>query len=129
MNQRRFTSITVVGLTALAWGSGALPAALASDLPPPAHVAPYVDSAREALDRDTTGQRFRFVTARCRSDGGSVLVFEQSSFPWVGVRYAYAASLSWPPTVCSANVGDSEDGLSHALGKFLGSDQNVPCPS
>ena len=51
------------------------------DAPAPARFGPFIEGARAAFDLQDGGPvpaTFRFVAARCRDDGGVVMVFEQS---------------------------------------------------
>ena len=109
---RRFVALgallALVVVVALV-GMTALPPLLLRDAPVPANIAPYIADARARL----FGEAFRlplpvhlrFVGARCRREGGALLVFEQWKAPYLGTRYAYAMSGTWPPTEWGGGYG------------------------
>ncbi len=106
------------------------PAALFADAAAPSTIAPYVHSARADLasninDHDPRPFNLRFVQALCRADGGAVLIFEQRTFPYLDVEYAYAMTAPWPPTGWSGGAHLSQP-FDSEIAAFLG-DSTVPC--
>jgi hypothetical protein len=67
----------------------------------------------------------QLVDARCRADGGVVLIFEQRSFPPFSSSYAYAVTGKWPPQEWAGGTDQSEP-LSSEVLYFL-QDGEVPC--
>lgn len=120
-------------LVVLAVGiAGALlaPGALFPDATAPPTIAPYIDAARADLasnldDRELLPIHLRFLRADCPAEGGAALVFEQRTFPYLEVRYAYAISTTWPPSAWSGG-GNLDDPVDNDLAKFLGG-REVPC--
>ena len=81
--------------------AASLPSALWPDAPVPASIAEYLPAAREQLwTQATDGLRLplhlRFLEARCNSDGGVALVFEEIGRPIGSTTYAYAVRGSMP---------------------------------
>lgn len=106
------------------------PSALFPDAPAPAMVAPYVDLAREDLASNLNEHailpiHLQFLRADCAPEGGAALLFEQRTFPYLAVRYAYAMSATWPPNAWSGGANLTEP-VDHDLAKFLGG-REVPC--
>lgn len=109
----------------------ALPPVLLPDAAAPAQIAPYVEDARANL-RANIGKLaippyLRFVEARCRADGGVMLVFEQWAPPYLTVPYAYVLSGRWPVLGWGAG-GANQDDLANdpEVAPFFGSSE-VPC--
>lgn len=78
-----------------------LPALLWPDAPLPASLAEFVPAAREqlwaqAIDGLRLPLHLRFLEARCNSDGGVALVFEEIGRPFFATTYAYAVRGSMP---------------------------------
>lgn len=85
----------------------AVPPLVLRDAPAPVRVVPYLADARASLFRQAVGilpLHLRFAAARCRADGGALLVFEQWQPPYVGVRYGYVTSGTYPPTGWAADT-------------------------
>jgi hypothetical protein len=86
---------------ALIAAAASLPSVLWPDAPVPASLAEYLPAAREQLwAQATDGLRLplhlRFLEARCSSDGGVALVFEEIGRPFFLTTYAYAVRGSMP---------------------------------
>jgi hypothetical protein len=88
-------------LPALIGAVTSLPALLWPDAPVPDSLAAFVPAAREQL-WDNASEDFRlplhlrFLEARCSSDGGVALVFEEIGRPVGSTTYAYAVRGSMP---------------------------------
>jgi hypothetical protein len=126
----RTLGIASLAIAMVAAASIALPPVLLRDAPAPARIAPHVADARAsvwgAAFRFPLPLHLRFVGARCRADGGEVLVFEQWEPPYLMVRYGYAMTGRWPPLGWSG--GSNWDDLADdpEIAQFLGSEE-VPC--
>lgn len=110
-------------------GTVAVPALMLPDAPAPAHLGPYVAAARARLLGeldDLLPAHLRFVAARCRADGGALLVFEQREPPFLGVRYSYVMSGTWPPTGWGGGVGMDDLEGDPEIAAFLTFGE-VPC--
>ena len=88
-------------LPSLTGAAASLPGLLWPDAPVPASLAEFMPAAREQLwDQATDGLRLplhlRFLEARCSSDGGVALVFEEIGPPFFATTYAYAVRGSMP---------------------------------
>ena len=115
----------------VAIGSIAVPPLVLRDAPAPARIAPFVGDARSSLVREAQGLlplHLRYAEARCRRDGGALLVFEQWEPPYVGSRYAYAMSGAWPPSGWGGGIGIGDLRGDAEIAAFLGTDE-VHCES
>ena len=99
MSRRRSLALVVTALPAVAIAAIVLPPIVLRDAPAPARIASYVEAGRSDLRGNIDGlpPHLRFVAARCRADGGVMLVFEQWAPPYLVVPYAYVMSGHWPP--------------------------------
>ena len=125
----RLLALLVVVLLVAIVGAIAVPALILRDEPVSARVAPYLADARASLFREAVRilpLHLRFVAARCRADGGTVLVFEQWEPPYVGVRYGYIMSGAWPPTGWGGGTGSEDLADDSEIAAFLGSNE-VSC--
>lgn len=110
-------------------GTLAVPPMVLRDAQAPMRVAPFVDDARADVLREidhVLPVYLRFVAARCRADGGALLVFEHWMPPYVGVRYSYAMSGTWPPTSWGGGISVADLARDPEIAAFLRSDE-VPC--
>jgi hypothetical protein len=115
----------------VAIGSIAVPPLVLRDAPAPAHIAPFLGDARSSLFREAVRLlplHLRFAEARCRRDGGALLVFEQWEPPYLGFRYGYVMSGTWPPTGWGGGVGMVDLRSDPEIAAFMGTDE-VPCES
>ena len=113
-----------------------LAALLWPDAPVPASLAEYLPAAREQLwNQATDGLRLplhlRFLEARCSSDGGVALVFEEIGRPFFLTTYAYTVRGSMP-TSADDGWGNGGTGLRAVLDDsefiHLMGDDTVVCP-
>lgn len=125
---RLFGLVALVLLLAIV-ATIAVPPLVLRDARAPDHVAPFVGDARarllDELD-DLLPAHLRFVAARCRADGGAVLAFEQREPPYLGVRFAYAMSGTWPPTGWGGGIGLEQLERDPEIAAFLLPGE-VPC--
>ncbi len=134
MAVQRPRPVRLVGLVALVLllaivATAAVPPLVLRDARAPAHVAPYVGEARARLLGeldDLLPAHLRFVAARCREDGGALLVFEQREPPYLGVRYSYVMSGTWPPTGWGGGIGMEDLDGDPEIAAFLMPGE-VPC--
>jgi predicted ABC-type sugar transport system permease subunit len=125
----RVVAISLLALAALV-AVVVAPSALFADASAPVTIAPFVDAGRADLagnfnDHQVLPFHLRFVRAECRASGGAVLVFEQRTFPYTDVRYAYVMSGYWPPIAWSGGAGLSaatDDEMAAFLAEGI-----VPC--
>jgi hypothetical protein len=132
-------TIEVVGSISVhdaVYALNSLPGLLWPDDPVPASVAEFVPTARDelwsqAIDGLRLPLHLRFVDARCASDGGVALIFEELRPPYLTNTYAYTSRGSMP---ASQDDGWGSGGYSmssvlddpefiHLMG-----DDTVPCP-
>jgi hypothetical protein len=116
-------------LLVAAVGTITLPSLVFRDAPAPAHIAPYVDDGRASLHREAVRLlplQLRLASARCRADGGALLVFEQWELPYLGFRYGYVMSGTWPPEGWGGGVGMEDLSADPEIAAFMGADE-VPC--
>ena len=112
-----------------------LPMLLWPDAPVPASLAEYLPAAREQLwaqapDGLRLPLHLRFLEARCNSEGGAALVFEEIGRPFFATTYAYAVRGSMPTS--------PDDGWGGGTGKtsvvddpefiHIMGDDTVACP-
>jgi len=119
--------VLVLGIVLV--GSIFVPPIVLRDADAPTRLAPYVDSARRSVGQNIDGllpSHLRYVAARCRSDGGAVLVFEQWQPPYVGPRYAYAMAGAVPPSGWSGGTSFEDLRDDPEIAFFLGSNE-VDC--
>lgn len=110
-------------------GTIAVPPLVLRDARAPAHIAPYVGDARASLLGEVDQVvpiHLRFVAARCRADGGALLVFEHWEAPYLAVRYSYAMSGTWPPSAWGGGIGMEDLAGNPEIAAFMGADE-VSC--
>jgi hypothetical protein len=125
----RLAALLAVVLLVAIIGTITVPPLLLRDAPMPARVAPYLADARASLFREAVGilpLHLRFASARCRADGGALLVFEQWQPPYVGVRHGYVMSATWPPNGWDGRTGMEDLAGDPEIAAFLGSSE-VSC--
>ena len=106
-----------------------LPPLILRDAPAPPVLAPYVGDARASVRQNIEGllpAHLRYIGARCRADGGAVILFEQWQPPYVDVRYAYAMAGSLPTLAWSGGTGWEDLAEDPEIAAFLGSTE-VAC--
>jgi hypothetical protein len=132
VNRTRFprligACLLIVAIAVL--GSIFVPPLVLRDALAPAELAPYVDDARSSVGQNIEGLlpvHLRFTHARCRADGGSVLIFEQWQPPYLGVRYAYAMAGDSPPNSWGGGTGFEDLTSDSEIAYFMGSNE-VDC--
>ncbi len=101
MSRLRAQALSSAILAAIVVAMIALPPIVLRDEPAPDRIAPYVDVGRDNLrgniDDHALPPHLRFIGARCRADGGVMLVYEQWAPPYLTVPYAFVMSGHWPP--------------------------------
>ncbi len=117
-------------LGAIAVATIAVPPIVLRDEPAPDRIAPYVDIGRADL-RANIGiaalpHHLRFIEARCRADGGAMLVYEQWAPPYLTVAYAYVMSGHWPPTDWAGGANSHDLADDPEVLAFFGSSE-IPC--
>ncbi len=134
MAVQRTRRLRLVGLLAflvslIVIGSITVPPLLLRDAPAPARIAPFVDDARTRLLDEidhVVPIHLRLVAARCRADGGALLVFEHWEPPYLVVRHSYAMSGTWPPSGWGGGIGMEDLAGDPEIAAFLMSGE-VPC--
>jgi hypothetical protein len=125
----RVAALLAVVLLVAVIGTITVPPLLLRDAPVPGRVAPYLADARASLLREAVGilpPHLRFTAARCRADGGALLVFEQWKPPNVDVRYGYVMSTTLPPNGWSGGTGMKDLAGDPEIAAFLASSE-VSC--
>ena len=100
-----------------------------TDAPVPASVAPFLESARAELlaQSDDPLDAFAFRSARCRADGGLVLVFDRlRGGGRVGYGFTMSGAPAAEPTGWGGGFGRGELGDDPEVVAFLAGDE-VPC--
>ena len=124
----RISSILIVVLLTMTGGVIILPPLVLRDAPAPTVLAPYVRSARASVRQNIEGLlpvHLRYVGARCRAGGGTVILFEQWQPPYLNVRYAYAMAGSLPTAGWSGGTGWDDLAEDPEIAAFLGSKEVV----
>jgi hypothetical protein len=127
----RLFGLLAVLVILVVFGSIVVPPLVLRDAAAPAHIEPFLSDARARLYGEAVRLlplHLRFVEARCRRDGGALLVFEQWELPYLGSRYGYVMSGTWPPTGWGGGVGMIDLRGDPEIAAFMGTDE-VPCES
>lgn len=128
MSTRRPLALSVMALLVVAFAGIVVPPIVVPDAPAPARIAPYVDAGRDDLRANIDGlpPHLRFVEARCRADGGVMLIYEQWAPPYLTVPYAYVMSGRWPPQGWAGGANSHDLARDPEVAAFFGSSE-VPC--
>jgi len=98
------------------------------DASPPDSVAPFVDAAREALRREDDRHRdFAFRSARCREDGGVVLLFEQYGAASEGLAVALSGAPAADPGVWAGGFASIDPATDPEIRAFFEARREVRC--
>ena len=120
-------SLLIVAVAIL--GSIVVPPVVLRDAAAPARLAPYVDNARASVSQHVDGllpRHLRYIGARCRAGGGAVFIFEQWQPPYLGNRYAYGMTGSFPPNGWGGGTGIDALRNDPEIAFFLGT-REVDC--
>lgn len=98
----------------------------------PASLADYVEGARASLQQHWEGSNhpsFAFTSARCRSDGGVVLLFEQRAGDGaVGTAFALSSRPSGDPDAWAGGFAPVNPETDPEITAFFGEGMEVSCP-
>ena len=127
MSPRRFTSrnlALLAAVAALVACSGPAPIARGA-------AAPYIGAARTSLERNHDGPltpTFTFHSARCREDGGLVLLFEQrAGSVSEGPAFALARDPSTDAGAWSGGFAPTDADSDPEITAFFAEAPEVPC--
>lgn len=121
--------VTGDGLTEVQPGSSLPPC---EGMPAPASVADYIDAARLSLEQHFEGSGrpiFSFQSARCRADGGAVLLFEQHGSDGAhGTAFALSGRPSSDPGAWAGGFASVDPASDPEIAAFFSDGMELSCP-
>ena len=102
------------------------------DAPIPPHLRTSVSAARASLDReweDRGPRTFRYLHARCREDGGLLLLFDQHGpFGSDGIAIAMSGNPAWATGAWAGGFAPINPATDPEIAGFFASSPEVACP-